>query len=220
MLEVVSSLQSWRIGTEPPQLHAQGNTGVVRWETTRGSLNVDVGADNSIVMPNQSWYGPASIISGNEAVKITARDDVSVVEVRIDAYATFPYQADWRFQSEVDEKVEISEAEDNNETYRILSGLYGKWEMVYGDREHIEYLNALAFRAFHGKNRFFYLEDFGLEELQLVRFDSPLRRSPEYADGKNYSFTIRCIDWKLPAEAGGEGSLFGVILPGDGLFGG
>lgn len=223
-LEVLSTKYAWRIGEEAPQLSAQGETGTVNWATTRGTLsNEGVGPDVSLSMPNQSWYGTPSLINGNEAVKITASDDENVVIIYIDVYANFPFQADWSFQSPIDEDTEISRAEDNNEIFRILSGLSGSWQMTFKDREHTEYLEALQFRAFHGKTRRFYIQELGLEEIQLVRFDSAFNRSPVWADGRDYGFTIYCNDWKISNTnilGDGGGSLFGDVLPGSDLFGG
>lgn len=221
-LAVSTTKELWKIGDEAPILHATGNVGVVRWETNHGTLSVDVGADNGLAMPNQSWYGgSASLIDGNEPVNITVRDDETVVVVSIDVYATFPFQADWGFQAQLDIAKEISKAEDNSESYRILSGPFAAWPLAYNDREHTEYLEALAFWAFHGYSRWFYLDENGFEETQLVRFDSAFQRSPLYADGRSYGFSLYSNDWRLPTDAAAAGSgLFGEITFGEDLFGG
>lgn len=219
-LEVTASKTRWRIGEEAPYFTPSGATGGIVWTTSRGSLTDT--AEPVLSMPNQSWYGAPSIINGNEAVVITATDDAESVSVSVDVFATFPYQADWGFQSPIDEDTEISKAEDNNESYRILSDLFSSWPMVFKDREHDEFIQAQIFRAFHGKTRWFYIDEKGLEELQYVRFDSPFLRAPDWADGKTYGFTLYSNVWQIPSTGllGEGGGLFGEIIFGEGLFGG
>lgn len=223
-LSLESTKISWRIdGESAPVITAIDPTGSVTWETNRGSVLDPGGLDNTVElsMPNQSWYGPELLTYGNQAVKITATDDTDTVSIFIDSYAKFPFQADWAFQSEIDEDVDISVAEDESELYRIRSGLKGTWSVVFKDRERSEFLVAQDFRAFHGKTRWFFIDEKGLEELQLVRFDSAFSRSPDWADGISYGFTIRTNDWKLPSDSSLSGSgLFGEIMPGEGTFGG
>lgn len=222
-LTVEQTKSSWIVTDDPPQFSASGATGTVHWATNRGSMPEEIGPDNLLSMPNESWYGPENAINGNQAVKITVNDDVTTVSLYVDVYAVFPYQADWGFQSMLDEDTEISRAEDNSESYRILSGLHASWPMVFKDREHVEFIAAQRFRAFHGKTRWFYIQELGLEELQYVRFDSGFNRQPDWADGKTYGFTLYTNQWGVdsttPPVAGGTG-VFGDITPGDDLFGG
>lgn len=220
-LIVTPSKTVYRFGEELVTFHAEGNDGGVLWTTDKGSLLAEIGLDNSLEMPNQSWYGLYSPVTGNKAVKVTAQDNSTLVDILVDSYAVFPFESDWGFQSPINDDTEISMGEDKSESYYIKSDLFGKFPLVYSDREWTEYLQALVFYAFHRRSRWFYLDEGGTEEIQFGRFDSEFVRQPDWADGKGYSFTYYCPDWKLPPEALELGSsLLGELIPGIDLLGG
>lgn len=221
-LTITPSKVVYRFGEDIPSFTATDNTGEVVWETDRGTLASPVGLTNSLQMPNESWYGLYSPVTGNKAVQVTAHDNLNSVNILINVYAVFPFQADWAFQSPINDNTEISIGEDNSESYYVKSDLFGKFPLVYSDREWTEYLAALLFYTFHRRTRFFYINELGTEELQFGRFDSEFVRKPEWADGKGYSFTFYCPDWKLPPALldGGGSSLLGELIPGSDVLGG
>lgn len=192
----------WKVGEAPPGFTVSGHTGALSWTATKGGLLVPADeAETTLSAPNRSWYGPEKM-----AVTLADAGTGQSATAHVEIYARFPYQPDWRFTSEVDEEVEIFPAEDGNETYRLLTDPFATWQLEFNDRDPEEYREALLFRAHHRKDRHFYLEDLGLEETQLVRFDSAIRRSPLGPNGVSYSFQVRCVKWQ-PPDFGGLGDL-------------
>lgn len=121
-------------------------------------------------------------------------------------YDTFPFQPDWRFESEVEARAEISEADDGTERIRDLGGFSARWEVGFNNRDPDEYRFALTFYASHGKKVYFRLDDQGLGENQVGRFDSSVRRSPLSPNGVSYSFVFYTPAWTpppAPADLGG-----------------
>lgn len=204
-LAIIASKTEFRVGEpEPPTLEVTGSSGNVSWSCTYGACVPDNETSTTLSVENISRYADAG---DPVVITVTDLDTDETEEVSVDAYATFPYQPGWDFEGEVDEDTEISQAEDNSEV--IFEGtLFAVYPLGFNNRDFDEYRDALRFRALHGKRKLFYLDDGGLEELNLGRFDSAIKRSPHNANGVSYSFVFRCNRWTPPAAEG---------LPGEDL---
>lgn len=202
-LAITVSKTRFRIGEpEPPVLAVTGSSGDVTWSCNFGACAPANETTTTLAPENVSHYAAAG-----DAVVATVTDNATseTATVSIDVFATFPYQPAWDFEAEVDEETEISRAEDNSEV--IFDGdLFAVFPLGFNARDFDEYRAALLFRSQHGKRKLFYLEDAGLEELNLGRFDSSIKRSPHNANGFSYSFVFRCNRWTMPSADGLEGS--------------
>lgn len=206
-LGITTSKTEFRVGEPgPPEFEATGSSGNVAWSVNYGAV---VAGDD----PTTATLAPENVSRYEEAgdpvvVTVTDLDTEEEATVSVDVFATFPHQPGWGFEGEVDEDTEISKAEDNSEV--IFEGdLFAVYPVSFNNRDFDEYRAALRFRAAHGKRKLFYIEDLALEELNLGRFDSSIKRSPNNADGVGYSFVFRCNRWTPPAPEG----LIGEDLP-------
>jgi hypothetical protein len=184
------SLATYRVGDPtPPIITVTGAAGPVVITSPYGEAFINEDGWYTFMPENVSHYAAVA-----DAVPIEVTDGVTTVNLLIDVFATFPFQPDWGFNAEVDEKTDISEAEDGSETYGV-GPFFGTWDLAFNDREHAEYMEAIRFKLAHKKSRFWYLEDKGLEERAFVRFDSSLKRSPINADSKSYAFAVKAIQY-------------------------
>lgn len=184
-LVVTASATSYRFSEPAPLIFvATGAAGAVSWETSGGVLSGASGTSVSLSPDNLT-----------QSVTVTADDGATTVETAVEVYATFPFQADWRFEAEVDERDEVSEAEDGSEKVREIGDAFGLWRMGFNDREPDEQKAVWDFRTHHRKSRRFYFEDKALEVLLFGRFDSALKFSPLGPNGRSYSFVFKAISW-------------------------
>jgi hypothetical protein len=213
-LAITASKTTFRMGEpEPPVLEVTGSSGDVTWSCNFGTCVPPDATTTTLAPENVSHYAEAG-----DPLVVTVTDNSTAEEasVSIDLFATFPFVSGWDFEAEVDEDTEISKAEDNSEV--IFEGtLFGVWPLSFNNRDFGEYLAAQRFRRMHGKRKLFYLDDRGLEQLLLGRFDSSIKISPHNANGVSYSFVFRCNNWTPPAaeaDLGGDMGLYGETVPG------
>lgn len=191
-LVINASRTVYRFGDpSPPVISITGSADFDPPTVNYGRLDLNSDGSWTLMPENVSHY---ALI--NDPVIISAHDNVAdaTITKKIDAFATFPYQPDWRFEGEVDDRTEISTAEDGSEVFGA-GGFFATWNLQFQDREFDQYQEALAFRYKHAKWRFFYLYDVALEELSFVRFDSAIRRQPDWAEGVSYSFAVKAPSW-------------------------
>jgi hypothetical protein len=206
-IAITASKTRFRAGEPgPPTLEVTGSSGNVRWESSVGACLPSDETETALSVPNLvSHYTDAG---DPVVVTVTDLDTDETATVSIDFFATFGQQAGYGFEAEVDEDAEISRAEDESEV--IFEGpMFGTWPLAFNNRDTAEYLEALRFRAAHGKRKLFYYEDRGL--------GSSIKLSPLTSGGVSFSFVFRCNNWS-PPEAEGllseELPLYGVTLPG------
>lgn len=215
-LVIASSKLTYRVGDpDPPQLSVAGSSGNVHWTCAHGQCAPDDAIAGVYLSPeNGSRYAAVG-----DPLVVTVHDLTTGEEasINLDIFATFPFPSDYEFDGEFDEDTIISTAEDGSET-SFAGVFFATWSLPFNDREKNEFTQALAFRAFHGKSRFFYLDDGGLDLLAYGRFDSSLKGHPNWSDGVDYSFVFKCLKLAAPAVAtplSGVLPLYGETSYGD-----